>query len=225
MRDPSSGSRPLILRNGKIITVNPRFDVAQAVAIDGGRVIAVGTNAEIDRLIGAQTDFIDLAGRSAMPGLIDAHAHMDREGLKEALPSLAGVRSIDDVLARIDTLVRERAPGEWIVTMPLGDPPEFEGMPDLLRERRFPTRWELDRVAPDNPVFIKPGWGYWRVTLPLVGIANSRALTAAGITAETRAPAASLDIDRDAGGTPTRTFRDPHSIPILEFTPYDSAAA
>src|SRR5262245_27938139 len=200
MPDLSPGSRPLVLRNGKIITVNPRFEIAQAIAIDGGRVIAVGSSADIDRLIRAQTRVIELGGRTAMPGLIDGHAHMDREGLKEALPSMAGVRSIDDVLQRIETLVRERTPGEWIVTMPLGEPPEFEGMPELLRERRFPTRSDLDRVAPDNPVFIKPGWGYWRVTMPLVGIANSRALAAAGIAADTQSPATSLVIDRDANG-------------------------
>ena len=106
---------PLILRNGKIITVNSRFDIAQALAIRDGRILAVGTNAEIERLVDPSTRVIDLAGRAAMPGLIDAHAHMDREGLKQALPSLAGVRSIDDVLARIAALARDRAPGEWIV--------------------------------------------------------------------------------------------------------------
>src|SRR6516165_5095298 len=112
---------PLILRNGKIITVNRRFDIAQALAIRDGRIVAVGTDAEIQPLIEAPTRVIDLVGRAAMPGLIDAHAHMDREGLKQALPSLAGVRSIDDVLQRIETLVRERTAGEWVVTMPLGE--------------------------------------------------------------------------------------------------------
>ncbi len=209
---------PLVLRNGKIITVNSRFEVAQALAIRDGRILAVGTDAEIGPLVDASTYVIDLAGQTAMPGLIDAHAHMDREGLKQALPSLAGVRSIDDVLTRIATLARERAPGEWIVTMPLGDPPEFEGMPDLLREGRFPNRWELDQAAPDNPVLIKPGWGYWRVTLPLVGIANSRALALAGIDKKTRSPAASLEIDREAGGSPTGIFRDFNFMPILELT-------
>lgn len=209
---------PLVLRNGKIITVNPRFDIAQALATRDGRILAVGTDAEIEPFIDASTRVIDLAGRAATPGLIDAHAHMDREGLKQALPSLAGVRSIDDVLTRIATLARDRGPGEWIVTMPLGDPPEFEGMPGLLREGRFPNRQELDQAAPDNPVFIKPGWGYWRVTLPLVGIANSRALAAAGINKETKSPAASLEIDRDANGTPTGIFRDFNFMPILELT-------
>jgi predicted amidohydrolase YtcJ len=109
--------------------------------------------------------------------------------------------------------------------MPLGEPPEFEGMPGLLREGRFPNRWDLDRVAPDNPVFIKPGWGYWRVTLPLVGIANSRALASAGITAATQSPAASLEIDRDAGGAPTGIFRDHNFMPILELTLMRAAPA
>jgi predicted amidohydrolase YtcJ len=218
MRDPPAGARPLVLRNGKIITINARFEIAQAIAVSGGRIDAVGSDADIAPLIDATAQVIDLNGRAVIPGLIDAHAHMDREGLKEALPSMAGVRSIDDVLRRIDALVRERNPGDWIVTMPLGEPPEFEGMPDLLRERRFPTRSDLDLVAPDNPVFIKPGWGYWRVTQPLVGIANSRALAAAGVGADTQSPAASLVIDRDAGGVPTGVFRDFNAMPIIELT-------
>ena len=218
MRDPPAGSRRLVLRNGKIITINARFEIAHAIALSGERIDAVGSNADIAPLIDAHTRVIDLDGRTVIPGLIDAHAHMDREGLKEALPSMAGVHSIDDVLQRIEALVCERQPGEWIVTMPLGEPPEFEGMPELLRERRFPTRSDLDRVAPDNPVFIKPGWGYWRVTMPLVGIANSRALAAAGITADTQSPAPTLVIDRDVNGMPTGIFRDFNAMPISELT-------
>jgi predicted amidohydrolase YtcJ len=218
MRDPPTGARRLVLRNGKIITVNARFEIAQAVALSGERIDAVGTNGDIAPLIDAHTRVIDLAGRAVIPGLIDAHAHMDREGLKEALPSMAGVRSIDDILQRIAALVREREPGEWIVTMPLGEPPEFEGMPELLRERRFPTRQDLDRVAPDNPVFIKPGWGYWRVSMPLVGIANSFALKLAGIFPDTRSPAASLVIDSDPSGIPTGVLRDFNAMPISELT-------
>src|SRR5690606_11262101 len=65
-----------------------------------------------------------------------------------ALPSLAGARSIGDILDRIAALVARAAPGEWIVTMPIGDPPEFEGVPGCLKEGRFPNRWDLDRVAP-----------------------------------------------------------------------------
>jgi len=111
MRDAAAGSRRLVLRNGKIITINARFEIAQTIVISGERIEAVGSNANIAPLIDAHTRVIDLNGRTVIPGLIDAHAHMDREGLKEALPSMAGVRSIDDVLQRIETLVRERTAG------------------------------------------------------------------------------------------------------------------
>ena len=111
-----------------------------------------------------------------MPGLFDGHAHMDREGLKLKWPSLAGARSIDDILQIVDGLARRAAPGEWIVTMPIGEPPLYEGVPDTLAEKRWPTRHDLDRVAPDHPVYIRAIWGHWRNTLPLVSIANTRAL-------------------------------------------------
>src|SRR4051812_35502569 len=95
----------LVFTNGKIITVNARDDIAQAVAVEGERIVAVGSTAEIAPLIGKETLVIDLAGRCAMPGLTDGHAHMDREGLKEALPSLAGLYSIKDIQDRIAQLV------------------------------------------------------------------------------------------------------------------------
>ena len=94
-----------------------------------------------------------------------------------------------DVLDRIATLVRTTPKGEWIVTMPIGEPPFYQSVPGILREGRFPTRTELDRVAPDHPVYIRAIWGHWRNTLPLVSIANSRALERVGITRTTLPPA------------------------------------
>ena len=88
-------------------------------------------------------------------------------------------------------------------TMPLGDPPEFGIAADDIVQRRWPTRHDLDRAAPDNPVYIKPAWGYWRPTLPLVSIANTRALELAGITRDTHPPCETVVIDRDARGEPT----------------------
>ncbi len=208
----------LVLVNGKVLTVNWQFDIAQAVAIGGERILAVGSDAAIQPLIGPQTRVIDLAGRVAMPGLIDAHAHMDREGLKEALPSMAGLRDVDDIVARVAELARNKRPGEWIVTMPLGDPPEFGILAGDLKQGRWPTRYDLDRAAPDNPVYIKPPWGYWRPSLPLVSIANSRALALAGIIRDTPPPCESVTIDRDAQGEPTGVFFDNNRMPVVEFT-------
>ncbi|MBI2821326.1 MAG: amidohydrolase [Acidobacteria bacterium] len=208
----------LILRNGKIITVDSAFRIAQAVAVRGERIAAVGDNDSIGRLAGADTRIIDLSGRAVMPGLIDCHAHMDREGLKAVWPALDGARSIDDVLARIEALVGKAGPGEWIVTMPLGDPPYYWDVPDTLREKRFPTRWDLDRVAPDNPVYIRSIWGFWRHTLPLVSIANSAALQAAGITRQTVPPCDTVKIERDSGGEPTGVFLEWSYMPVVELS-------
>lgn len=208
----------LVLTSGKIITLDNRSTIARAVAIDGERILAVGTDAEIQPLIGPETRVIDLAGRAAIPGLVDAHAHMDREGLKEALPSMAGLRSVGDVCDRIADLVRAARPGEWIVTMPVGDPPEFEITQESFRERRWPTRHDLDRVAPNNPVYIKSAWGYWRVSLPLVSFANSRALKAAGVSRDSKPPAASVEMLRDASGEPTGVLVENNRMPIVEHT-------
>src|SRR3546814_14966757 len=67
-------------------------------------------------------------------------------------------------------------PGEWIVIMPVGDPPSYWNVPETLKEGRFPTRWDLDRVSPDNPVYVRPVWGYWNHKLPIVSVANTQAL-------------------------------------------------
>ena len=215
----------LVLTNGKIITVNARFDTAQAVAIEGERIVAVGSASEIAPLIGKETRVIDLAGRCAMPGLIDGHAHMDREGLKEALPSVAGLYSIKDIQDRIAELVSRAKPGEWIVTMPLGDSPEYEPSPRDFADGRFPNRIDLDQVSPDNPVYVKPAWGYWRVGMPSVAIANSLALKLAGLDRNTQPPAGSVAIDRDGTGQPTGIFFDNNRMPILDFTLMKAAPA
>ena len=154
-----------------------------------------------------------------MPGLIDAHTHLDREGLKSVFPSLAGATSIDDVLQRIEDLARATEPGEWIVTMPIGEPPEYLDVPNNLRERRFPTRWELDRVSPRHPVYIRAPWGYWRHTLPLVSIANSEALRRAAVTAETLPPWGGVQIDKVWGtGEPNGIFVEWTYMPVVELS-------
>lgn len=208
----------LILTNGNILTLDGKSRVVHAVAIDNDRIVALGSSGEIGALAGPGTKVLDLGGRTAMPGLIDGHAHMDREGLKEALPSLAGIRSIATLRERIAELAARTPKGEWIVTMPLGDPPEYEIGPRGFAEGRFPNRLDLDEAAPDHPVYIKPAWGYWRVGMPSVAIANSRALDLAGIGRDTQPPAGSVAVDRDAAGQPTGILFDDNRMPILDFT-------
>ncbi len=208
----------MVLYGGNVVTLDSALHTAEAVAITGDRIAEVGASRDIRRLAGADTRLVDLAGRTVVPGLVDAHAHMDREGLKLLYPSLAGARSIDDVLQRIEALVKAAAPGDWIVTMPLGDPPYYLDVPGNLRERRFPTCRDLDRVAPRNPVYIRSIWGYWRHTLPLVSIANSEALRLAGITRDTVPPWEGIRIERDSSGEPTGVFVEQTYIPVVELS-------
>jgi predicted amidohydrolase YtcJ len=149
---------------------------------------------------------------------------MDREGLKNVYPSLGHVRSIHDIQDRIAELVRKADPGEWIVTMPIGDPPFYFDVPDILAEKRWPTRQDLDVAAPNNPVFIRSIWGFWRSTPPLVSCANTEALKRAGITRETVSPVDVLEIEKDAKGDPTGVFIESEMQPIAELLWFSKAA-
>lgn len=206
----------IVLTNAKIITVDSAFSIAEAIAIAGETILAVGSAAEIASYIVPGTRIFDLRGQALMPGLIDSHAHMDREGLKSVFPSLGKVRSIKDIQDRIADLVRDIDPGVWLVTMPIGDPPYYFDMPELLEERRWPTRQELDKAAPNNPVFIRSIWGFWRHTLPLVSCANTMALKRANITRDTVSPLETLTIERDVHGDPTGVFLENELQPIAE---------
>ena len=217
LRPKTSGAADLILTNGKILTIDRNFAVADTIAIKGDKIVAVGSRAAVAPFGGPAVPTIDLKGRTVVPGLIDTHAHMDLEGVKGVLPSLAGVRSIQDLQDRIADLARRARPGEWIVTMPLGDPPAYLDVPHVLAEQRWPTRQELDAAAPNNPVLIRPMSGYLRGP-PMVGIANTEALRRAGITRETIEPVPQLVIVKDASGDPNGVIIENGLPPVLEQT-------
>ncbi len=216
MNDTPLRAADRVLRGGNLLTQDTGRPVAEALAIEGDRLVAVGSNEEIALRVGPGTVVHELRGRTVLPGLVDGHAHMDREGLKQVCPSLGPVRSIADIQQRIAELARDRPPGEWIVTMPIGTPPAYFDAPGCLRENRWPTRHELDEAAPDHPVFIRPIWGYWRHTAPLVSIANSRALARAGIDRHTPSPTPTITIGRDASGEPDGVFSEDTMMPIVE---------
>ena len=215
----------LILTNGKIITVDPAFTIAQAIAIAGDRILAVGPDAAMAAMAGPATRIVDLKGKAVIPGITDGHAHMDREALRNVFPALGPVRSIRDIQERIAELARAKQPGEWIVTMPIGDPPYYFEVPESLAEKRWPTRQELDAAAPENPVFIRSIWGYWRGTFPLVSCANTEALRRAGITRDTVSPVDTVKIEKDANGDPTGVFVEREMAPVAELIWFRQAAA
>jgi predicted amidohydrolase YtcJ len=203
-----------IFANGEILTFHPRVPRAEAMAISGDRVVALGSARELQRMRGRDSRWVDLEGGTVIPGLADAHAHMDREGLKFLYPSLASCGSIAD----IKVLIRRSRPaaGRWIVTMPVGSPPFYLNVPECLEEKRMPDRKDLDAAAPKHPVYIRGIWGFWNKP-PIFSAANSMALRIAGITRDTVAPYG-IEIVRDAAGEPTGVFIEHNVTPIIEFT-------
>ena len=140
----------LILSNGKIITVDDTFSIAQAVAVRGDRIIAVGTNADINKLAGANTRRIDLRGKAVVPGMIDNHAHFQEEGAYWALElRFDGVETRKQALELLKAKAAATPNGGWVYN--------FGGWsPDQFSDDKKPfTRDELDKVVPNNPVFLQ----------------------------------------------------------------------
>ena len=167
-----------VLRNGAVWCGRAEGTV-QAVALWGGRVLATGSNADIASLIGPDTQVIDLRGRLATPGLIDAHLHLLPYGLGmievDVRPKLAP--TLDALLGRIKARADQLGPGKWVLARGYD---QFK-----LDVKRHPWREELDRVAPNNPVHLVRTCGH-------ISICNSKALAAAGITVATPAPPGGL---------------------------------
>jgi len=188
MAQQSALQADTVLYNGKIVTADKDFHIAQAVAIRDGKFVAVGTNGDIRALAGPRTASIDLQGRTVLPGLIDTHAHLESAGMAEYTAGMGRARSVAEALSIIREMAARTRPGQWIIGS--GWHP-----PSQLAEHRYLTRQEIDSVAPNNPVF-----------LPTVGhfvMVNSAALKLAGITKDTPNPAGG-EIEKDkATGEPT----------------------
>ena len=186
----------LVLSNGKIVTVDDRFTIAQAVAVRGDRIVAVGSNADINRLAGPSTRRIDLGGRTVTPGLIDNHMHLLR-GATTWIKELRfdGVESRKQAIDLIRARAKTEGPGAWVFNIGGWAHQQFADDP-----RPF-TRDELDRIAPDNPLALQES--YYQVFL------NSRALKEFGIEANAPDPKDFIkgSIMRDASGVPTGVIK------------------
>ncbi len=178
---PSAAPADLVLKNGKIITVDNAFSIKQAIAIRNDVITGVGSDDEIARQVGPATKVVDLRGRAVIPGLIDSHLHNAGGG---SGVDLSTVRTLGDLLGAVEREAQLAHDGELIVSNP--DWHEAQ-----LREKRLPHRKELDQVTPNNPlVLIRGGHEY---------ILNSRALAQWNITRDTKSPAGG-EIGRDADG-------------------------
>jgi predicted amidohydrolase YtcJ len=183
----------LVLLNGKILTVDARDSIAQAVAIAGGKIVAVGSNDDVRARIGSNTQAIDLRGRPATPGLIDTHVHFSEvDALYSVDLSDVSITKMDDALKRVAAQVARVKPGEWV---------RGRGWDEgKLSERRYITAADLDKVAPNNPVWLTQTTGHY-------GVANSYALKMAEIRKDAKDPPAGT-IDRDADGNPTGVLKE-----------------
>jgi hypothetical protein len=188
----------LVLRNGKIVTVDPERPEAQAVAISGYTVAAVGTNDEIARYVGSNTQVIDLNGQLAIPGFIEGHGHYMGLGESKMQLDLTTAKNFDDIVAMVAEAARRAPPGEWIRGRGWHQEkwdrvprPNVEGVP---------LHQALDRVSPNNPVSLTHASGH-------AGFVNGKALELAGITRATPNPPGG-EIIKDAAGNPTGLLRE-----------------
>ena len=188
---PAFAARPdLILHHGKIVTVDQKFSIAEAIAIQGERILQVGSDAEVLKLKGEQTQVLDLGGNMVLPGLIDSHVHPGA-AMTEFDHPLPDMESIQDVLDYIRSRADVVKEGEWIHLSQV--------FITRLREQRYPTRDELDRVAPKHPVLFStgPDASLNSLALKLSGIDRNFQITDGG-------PGF---IEKDAQGDPTGILR------------------
>ena len=186
------GPADVIFLNGNIYTANEMQPRAEAIAVETDRIVFVGSNDAVKKYRGAQTRVIDLHGGTVVPGMTDAHHHLEGVGFREMTLNLEGINNLQDFLTKVKTKVDQAKPGEWVTGR--GWIETFWTPPV------FPTRWDLDKVAPNNPVILQRADGHGTVV-------NSAALKIAGITKETPSPFGG-EVSKDKNGEPNGMLLD-----------------
>ena len=195
---PEKPRADVIFTHGNVYTgiVDPTSMVAgkraEAIAVRGDRILAVGTRDEVLKTKGPDTKIIDLGGHFVMPGFNDAHMHLAHAGQEKLSVNLVGAKTLDEFRERIRAKVETARPGEWIVGAGWDE--------TLWPVKAVPTRWDLDEVSSGHPVYMDRVDGH-------IGVANTRALQLASITVASREPTGGK-IDRDEAGTPNGILRE-----------------
>jgi hypothetical protein len=195
---PEKPRADVIFTHGNVYTgiVEPTSMVAgkraEAIAVRGDRILAVGTRDEVLKTKGPDTKIIDLGGHFVMPGFNDAHMHLAHAGQEKLSVNLVGAKTLDEFRERIRAKVETARPGEWIVGAGWDE--------TLWPVKAVPTRWDLDEVSSGHPLYMDRVDGH-------IGVANTRALQLASITVASREPAGGK-IDRDEVGTPNGILRE-----------------
>ncbi len=163
----------IVFKNGTVYTAADTSPRAEAIAVKADRIVFVGTNADAQQYVGQNTRVVDLKGKTVLPGFTDSHQHLSGVGLREMTLNLEGTTSLADFLAKVKARVAQAKPGEWVTGR--------GWIETHWKPAVFPTRWDLDKVAPNNPVILGRADGHGAV-------ANSAALRAASIDKNTPSP-------------------------------------
>ncbi|TNE43219.1 MAG: amidohydrolase [Deltaproteobacteria bacterium] len=198
----------LVLKNANVITVDPSLPRAQAVAVRGGRILAVGSNASIQKYIRAKTKVLDLKGATVVPGWIEGHGHLTGLGMSRMRLNLSEAKSAEDVIRMVQQRVKQLPPGTWIV----GRGWDQNKWPS----QRFPHHSKLSTISPKHPVYLSrvDGHAAW---------VNQKAMTLAGIHSKSKAPKGGA-ILKDGKGQPTGILVDAAMGPVYKQIPPPSRA-
>ena len=192
----SEDTADLVLRGGRVVTVDEALPEAQAVAIRGDRILFVGSDSEVEAYTGRETEVIDLAGRLAIPGFIEGHGHLMGLGQSRLQLDLMATASYQDLIDLVAEALAGAQPGEWIVGRGWHQS-KWDPAPDPA-VRGFQTHHALSEVSPDNPVLLRHASGH-------ASFANALAMELAEVNADTPDPAGG-EIIRDEAGKPTGIF-------------------
>jgi len=183
----------VILVNGNVYTVNEKQPRAESIAVRDQRIVFVGSNEYARKFRGDKTRIIDLAGRTVVPGFTDAHCHIFGIGEREINLNLEGTNTLDDFLAKVQAHVAQTERGKWITGR--------GWIETFWKPQRFPSRKDLDKIAPENPVFLTRADGH-------AAIANSAALNIARIDKRTPNPFGGEILKDETTGEPTGMLLD-----------------
>lgn len=208
-KEPKPEPAELVLKNGTVYTVNDAQPKAEAIAARYGRIIFVGTTTDVKKYEGKGTRVIDLKGATVVPGLTDAHYHFSGVGFREMNLNLEGTTSLADFLAKVKARVDKAKPGEWVTGR--------GWIETFWQPPVFPTRADLDRIAPNNPVYLTRADGHGAV-------ANSAAFKIAGISKETPSPFGGEIMLEKASGEPSGMLLDRAQSLITRHIPASTAA-
>ncbi|CAM3778774.1 amidohydrolase [Tsukamurella ocularis] len=204
-----------LITGGRVLTFDPDRPEAEAIVLDGGRIVAVGDRRDMDAAAGSGAQRVDAGGATVMPGLIDTHPHVMHFGmLAGGLVDLTDAVDHSDIVARIRAKAAVTPAGEWIMCTPVGEPHYFlrRSEKDLL-ERHLPDRWTLDAATADHPVMIQA----WAPKMPNVVAFNSAGLRAVGLSAFIPDRVCDVEIEKNDAGELTGVLRGP----VTNYYTYD----